>query len=132
MDEQSSFPTDFDEVFLVAGVAGNQARFGLDVLAGLVDGIGDFIEARRDRWRPGLRSLGPALIASAMWIDDDELIEAIGHLTAASVVVTKQGRRPTDLRKLAPLANSTNGHQGCRSGRSRPSAGSRQPQKAKS
>lgn len=104
MDSQPSFPNDFDEVLLVDGVAGNHARFGLDVLAGLVEGISDFSDARQDRWRPGLRSLGPALIASAMWIDDDRLIDAIGHLAAASVIVSKQGRRPTDLRKLGPLA----------------------------
>lgn len=103
MDNDSGFPTDFDDVFEVAGVAGNQAFFGLDVLRGLVDGIGDFSATRQERWRPGLRSLGPALIASAMWIDDEDVVESIGHLAAASVIVTKQGRRPTDLRKLEPL-----------------------------
>ena len=103
MDDQPTFPDDFDEIVVVAGVVGNRAHFGLDILSGLVEGISDFSEALQDRWRPGVRSLGPALIASAMWIDDDELIDAIGPLAAASVIVTKQGRRPTDLRKLEPL-----------------------------
>jgi hypothetical protein len=103
VDSDSGFPTDFDDAFEVAGVAGNQAFFGLNVLGGLVDGIEDFRATRQDRWRPGLRSLGPALIASAMWIDDEDVVESIGHLAAASVIVTKQGRRPTDLRKLEPL-----------------------------
>ena len=127
MDDQPSFPNHLDEVFLVAGVAGNQARFGLDVLADLVEGISDFGEARQDRWRPGLRSLGPAMIASAMWIDDEELIDAIGQLAAASVVVTKQGRARPICADWSLWSNSTNGHRGRRSGRSRLSAGSRQP-----
>lgn len=105
MNAQSGFPTDFDDVFEVAGVAGNQAFFGLEVLRGLVDGISDFGATRQERWRPGLRSLGSALIASAMWIDDEDVVESIGHMAAASVIVTKQGRRPTDLRKLEPLVD---------------------------
>lgn len=103
MGDVSGFPTDFDDIFEVAGIPGNRAYFGLDVLRGLVDGIGDFSATRQERWRPGLRTLGPALIASAIWIDDEEVVETIGHLAAASVIVTKQGRRPTDLRKLDPL-----------------------------
>ena len=73
------------------------------MLHGLVEGIRDFSEVRQERWRRGYRSLGTALIASSMWIDDKELIDAIGQLAAASVIVKKQPRRPTDLRKLEPL-----------------------------
>ena len=72
-------------------------------LQGLVDGIRDFTEVRQERWRRRYRSLGTALIASSMWIDDKELIDAIGRLAAASIIVTKQGRRPADLRKLEAL-----------------------------
>lgn len=103
MDEQPKFPSDFDNVFEVGAVPGNPAYFGLNVLQGLVDGIRDFTEVRQERWRRRYRSLGTALIASPMWIDDKELIDAIGRLAAASIIVTKQGRRPTDLRKLEPL-----------------------------
>jgi hypothetical protein len=103
VDEQPRFPSNFDDVFEVGAAAGNPAYFGLNVLQGLVDGIRDFTEARQERWRRRYRSLGTALIASSMWIDDKELIDAIGRLAAASIVVTKQGRRPADLRKLEPL-----------------------------
>jgi hypothetical protein len=103
VDEQPEFPSDFDDVFEVGAIAGNPAYFGLNVLQGLVDGIRDFTEVRQERWRRRYRSLGTALIASSMWIDDMELIDAIGRLAAASIIVTKQGRRPTDLRKLEPL-----------------------------
>lgn len=104
MPTDRGFPTDFDDTIEVAGVAGNAAFFGLNVLRGLVQGITDFTGTAQERWRPGVRSLGPALLASAMWIDDAEVIESIGHLAAASVIVSKQGRRPTDLRKLKPLS----------------------------
>lgn len=103
MDEQPRFPSNFDDLFEVGAVAGNPAYFGLNVLQGLVDGIRDFTEVRQERWRRRYRSLGTALIASSMWIDDKELIDAIGRLAAASIIVTKQGRRPADLRKLEPL-----------------------------
>ncbi len=103
VDEQPKFPNYFDDVLEVGGVAGNRAYFGLNVLQGLVDGIRDFTEVRQERWRRRYRSLGTALIASSMWIDDIELIDAIGRLAASSIIVTKQGRRPADLRKLEPL-----------------------------
>ena len=103
VDEQPKFPNYFDDVLEVGGVAGNGAYFGLNVLQGLVDGIRDFTEVRQERWRRRHRSLGTALIASSMWIDDMELIDAIGRLAASSIIVTKQGRRPADLRKLEPL-----------------------------
>jgi hypothetical protein len=102
VDERPTFPEGFDDVFDVGGIRGNPAYFGLDVLRGLVDGISNFSEIRQERWR-GYRSLGTALLASSMWIDDAELIEAIGRMAAASVIVTKQGLRPNDRRKLEPL-----------------------------
>jgi hypothetical protein len=102
VDERPEFPDDFDDVFDVGGIAGSPAYFGLDVMRGLVEGIRDFTEDRQERWRR-FRSLGTALLASSMWIDDLELIDAIGRLAAASVIVTKQGRRPTDRRKLERL-----------------------------
>jgi hypothetical protein len=39
-----------------------------------------------------------------MWIDDPELIHKIGELYAACIVVSKQGRKPHELKKLDPLA----------------------------
>ncbi len=105
MDDRPTFPDYFDEIVEVAGVMGNRAHFGLDILSGLVEGISDFSDTRQERWRPGVRSLGPAMIASAMWIDDIALIDSIGRLTAAMVIVSKQGRRPKDLRRLEPLVD---------------------------
>ncbi len=62
------FTDDFDDQFPL-GAEGNSAFFGRDVLRGLVDGIDDFVEQRQSRWRR-FHSLGPAMLASAMWIDD--------------------------------------------------------------
>jgi hypothetical protein len=41
--------------------------------------------------------------STTMWIDDPELINKLGELSGASIVVTKQGREPGKLRKLEPL-----------------------------
>jgi hypothetical protein len=38
-----------------------------------------------------------------MWIDDPKLIEKIGELSAACIIVTKQGRKAADRGKLDPL-----------------------------
>lgn len=55
---------------------------------------------------PVARGHSPPVASSRpMWIDDTELIDAIGQLAAATVIVRKQPRRPTDLRKLEPLDN---------------------------
>src|SRR4051812_264106 len=99
--EPPQFATDFDQQFSV-GEAGNTAHFGRNVLAGLVDGISDFIHVRQPRWNRH-RAIGPALLGSAMWIDDPELIDTVAQLTGACVVVTKQGRSKRDEDKLAAL-----------------------------
>jgi hypothetical protein len=57
-------------------------------------------QRRWDRYR----SLGPALLGSALWIDDLELIHKIGELASACIVVSKQGRKPREIAKLGPLA----------------------------
>jgi hypothetical protein len=94
-------PDEFDDTFPVGPEAGNGAFFGRNVLQGLVDGIDDFIHGRQPRWNR-YRSLGPTLLGSAMWINDEVLIDKVGELAAACIVVTKQGRREQP--KLAPLA----------------------------
>jgi hypothetical protein len=43
------------------------------------------------------------MLASAMWIDDPELIEKLGTLSGASVIVTKQGRMPRQLERMQAL-----------------------------
>lgn len=97
------FSGEFDDQFTVGPQEGNSALFGRDVLAGLVDGIDDFVRLRQPHWRR-YRSIGPALLGSAMWINDEALIDEVGELAAACVVVTKQSRKPRDVEKMAPLA----------------------------
>lgn len=101
-EEARSFSEEFDDQFPVGTEPGNNAFFGRDVLRGLVDGIDDFIHLQQTRWRQ-FRSLGPALLGSAMWIDDTDLIAKLGGLSAASIVVTKQARDPQKVRKLQEL-----------------------------
>lgn len=78
------------------------------VLRGLIDGIDDFVHLREARWRP-FRSLGPVLLGSAMWIDDEELIEKIGQLSAACIVVRKQRRNHPKLEPLRAANERTPG-----------------------
>jgi hypothetical protein len=81
-----SFAHGFDDRFAVGPDGGDRAFFGVDVLRGLIEGIEE--HERDPRWR-GSRSLGPALLGSSMWIDDDELIDKLEALMAC-IVVTKQ------------------------------------------
>lgn len=105
--EVRGFSGEFDDEFAV-GDDGNRAFFGRDVLRGLTEGIDDFIHLREARWRP-FRSLGPVLLGSAMWIDDQELIGKIGQLSTACLVVTKQGRNHAKLEPLRALNERTPG-----------------------
>jgi hypothetical protein len=82
----------FDDTFPVGPEIGNSAFFGRNVLQGLVDGIDDFIQERQSRWKQ-FHSLGPTLLGSAMWINDEALIDKISELAAACIVVYKQGRK---------------------------------------
>jgi hypothetical protein len=95
------FSHEFDNKFAI-GPEGNDAFFGRDVLRGLVNGIDDFVRLRQARWRQ-FRSLGPVVLGSAMWIDDTELISKLGELAGACIVITKQHRTRSQLRKLEPL-----------------------------
>ncbi|MGH3757149.1 hypothetical protein [Actinophytocola sp.] len=95
--QPAGFPVQFDHRFLRLLSDGTGAeRFGLDVLGGLVDGLADY-RSLHDQ-SPPARSLGPALLGGFMWLDDDELIEAIASYPAACVVVSKQPAA-TDLRR---------------------------------
>jgi hypothetical protein len=86
-----AFSDEFDDSFPVGAEPGNSAFFGRNVLRGLVDGIDDFVHLRQQRWTR-YRPLGPALLGSAMWINDPELVHKIGELYAACIVVNKQDR----------------------------------------
>jgi hypothetical protein len=93
------FSDEFDDEFPVAEY--NNAYVGRNVLRGLVSGIDDFIHAQRSR--RSSRELGPVLLGSAAWIDDNDLIEKLKELSGACIVVTKQGRKPWDIEKLEHL-----------------------------
>jgi hypothetical protein len=98
------FSGDFDDVFAVGAEPGNSAYFGRDVLRGLIDGVDDFVHRRQERWRRH-DEVYPALLGSAMWLDDDELINLLAELEAGCIVITKQGRKPHELKKLRRLAD---------------------------
>jgi hypothetical protein len=106
--DRGSFPTTFDDEFPVGSEVGNSAFFGRDVLRGLIAGIDDFIRVEQPRWKQ-FRSLGPVLLGSAMWINDRELIDKIGELVGASIVVSKQERGARKLDKLRKLNERTPG-----------------------
>jgi hypothetical protein len=107
-ERRRSFSAEFDDQFPVGPEEGNTAFFGRDVLRGLIEGIDDFKHTRQARWRR-YRSLGPALLGSAMWIDDPELISKLGELSGALIVVTKQGRDASQLEPLRALNERTPG-----------------------
>lgn len=59
--------------------------FGRDVLASLVAGLDEATRRRRtQRW------WGPAALGCSMWMDDPQLIDVLGRMANACVVVTKQ------------------------------------------
>jgi hypothetical protein len=87
-----AFPADFDRVATLSSEPGNQAFFGRDVLRGLVEGIDDFRLRRQERWwRPGSRTIGPAMLACSPWVGDEDLLLAVSNLKAACIVMTKIG-----------------------------------------
>src|SRR6478735_8537184 len=108
MPEPGSFPTAFDAEFPVGIEPGNCAFFGRNVLRGLIDGIDDFIRLEQPRWKQ-FRSLGPVMLGSSMWINDSDLINKIGELAGASIVVKKQERGARKLDQLRELNERTPG-----------------------
>lgn len=61
--------------------------FGLDILGRLVDELRAAAQVRRTE-----RAWGPGVLGCSMWMDDPELIEVLGQMANACVVVTKQPR----------------------------------------
>jgi hypothetical protein len=106
---RQAFPRDFDAEFPVGTEEGNHAFFGRDVLRGLIAGIDDFIHERQPRWKQWSRTLGPVLLGSAGWINDRELIDKIGELAGASIVVTKLPRGARQLNNLQRVNARTRG-----------------------
>jgi hypothetical protein len=82
-----------------------EAVFGLDVLDRLIQDLKLAATVRRTE-----RAWGPGVLGCAMWMDDPELIEVLGQMANACVVVTKQSRRRYDDARtdaLKTLATST-------------------------
>jgi hypothetical protein len=76
---------------LPTDAAGNYILAGLDVLRGLVDGIGDFVAGRQPRWRND-DSSGAVLLASSFGLNDVDLLKAMEQLAAACIVISKPER----------------------------------------
>jgi len=97
------FPAAFDDKIAIGPQEGNNAFFGRDVLRGLVEGIDDFVNIRQPRWRQ-FRSLGPALLGCAMWMDDPQLLSALETLQHVCIVVRKEKRNHTRMPLLREAA----------------------------
>jgi len=78
--------------------AAGDAVFGLDVLDRLVHELRAAAQARRTE-----RAWGPGVLGCSMWMDDPELIEVLGQMANACVVVTKQPRWRYDGARTEPL-----------------------------
>jgi hypothetical protein len=105
-----SFPSGFDSEFSFGVQQRCRGYFGRDVLRGLTSGIDDFRAAAESERR--FRTLGPAMLAGFMWLDDPELIQRIADFPAACVVITKQQRdkrQQAKLEKLKPALERGNG-----------------------
>jgi hypothetical protein len=89
MDEcDTSFPSGFNHAIPVTGAGVGPAYFGTDVLGGLVDGIDQYRCEMPNRGH--VRSLGPAVLGAFLWLDDEELINALAEYPAGCIVVSKQ------------------------------------------
>ena len=105
-EQQPPFPRAFDAEFPVGPVEGNRAYFRQDVLRGLIDGIDEFVRVSQPHWRP-FRSLGPVLLGSAGWMSDEKLIDKIGELAHACLVISKQTNSRRALEKMRALNKRT-------------------------
>lgn len=107
--EEPRFPEEFTFKTGPIELEGNNACFGTDVLAQLVQGIDDFQNESQGRWkRLGSRTFGVGLLGSAMWIDDSELISSLSSLSGACVVVTKQDANKRKVELLRELHERNN------------------------
>ncbi|HEY0889450.1 MAG TPA: hypothetical protein VGE38_07560 [Nocardioides sp.] len=84
MADAPSFPPGLN---LRTASATGDAVFGLDILGRLVDELRAAAQVRRTE-----RAWGPGVLGCSMWMDDPELIEVLGQMANACVVVTKQPR----------------------------------------
>lgn len=77
------FGPEFDQLIHRAGHG--EAAFGRNVLEALVAPLREAAARPRSE-----RSWGPGVLGCAMWMDDPQLIDVLGHMANACVVITKQ------------------------------------------
>lgn len=77
------FGPEFDHLISRAGHG--EAAFGRNVLDALVAPLREAAAHPRSE-----RSWGPGVLGCAMWMDDAELIDALGQMANACVIITKQ------------------------------------------
>ncbi len=111
-EPRQAFSDEFDDHFPVGSEEGNDAFFGREVLQGLIDGIDDFLHSRQPRWRR-YRSIGPALLGAAMWINDEELIDKLGELSRRASWSRSRIASRIPSGSMRRLRRSTNGRRGC-------------------
>ncbi|MFB6887732.1 hypothetical protein ACFCX4_00245 [Kitasatospora sp. NPDC056327] len=104
-----SFSNQFDVHALLKGEV-PQARFGTNVLGGLIDGIDRFRDELEQQRRS--RSLGPAMLGAFLWVDDAELLRRIAEFPSACVVVSKQPRGRRHGERLRRVADAVKGAAG--------------------
>lgn len=102
MTTPAQFGPEFDNVIRRSGSV--QAAFGRNVLDALVAPLREAAAQRRTehKW-------GPGVLASAMWMDDPELIDVLTNMANACVVITKQQEgkyRNSKFKLLETLAQS--------------------------
>lgn len=78
-----SFGSGFDRIIRRAGHG--DAVFGRDVLSAVIEPLVEAAARPRSE-----RSWGPGVLGCAMWMDDPELIEVLGRMANACIVITKQ------------------------------------------
>jgi hypothetical protein len=72
---------------------GNRARFGRNVLDGLIEGIDDFVNQRQPRWERRTHRIGvPVLLGCSPWVNDDKLLAVIEAVPGACILVSKHPR----------------------------------------
>lgn len=92
-----SLPDDLNFTVPLGPAEGNRAFFGRNVLQGLIDGIGDFVEERQPRWQRHTHRIGaPVLLGCSPWVNDRALLATIEKLPGACIVISKEPRTSAD------------------------------------
>jgi hypothetical protein len=102
-DQVPSFSSRFNSQFSFGKDGKLTGRFGLNVLDDLIAGIDEFQAAAASQ--KSARDLGPGMLGTFAWLDDQQLLKQIAEYPYACVAFTKQPR-PFPPRKLARLRDA--------------------------